>query len=435
MAKILVNKIENGVQLVDVSRNKTYTYTVYPFHCDGQAWFMSLIAWNADVPRLAFKKSNMEYDTTDEISCNKNKYIQNLIRIVKAIYAIGNINRRNNTEFETYCLLLELLYKKEYVTRVSTEDFCIEISRINYDFNLTKPMVSKIIASLTENDIINGYLYDNFRAYVVEINNTKYKLNPFFEKTISKKDFYTRCLDYIEDFITYQNIIEHIIKNEVKFTEQVVKVGQSIVDTIPQEYQRYIQVSCRNISQDWYDLNRVAKNNLSIAFDICNAIISIIQLAKDINIEYNIKKLKSLTYEKMREEQNKLHRQKQILEYSKGQEKFVRNQRNIPDFENEKFKLFIPKDYVDCVTVGEIFHNCFADYEWRNYLYNGYRYGMTIIDKATNKHIICLDVNIRSREIVQWLGPCNKRLDVDGTYHELYDELQAFLKANLPKKE
>ncbi len=37
MAKILVNRIENGVQLVDVNRNKTYTYKVYPFRCDGQA--------------------------------------------------------------------------------------------------------------------------------------------------------------------------------------------------------------------------------------------------------------------------------------------------------------------------------------------------------------------------------------------------------------
>ncbi len=430
MARILVNKIENGVQIVDVNKNKTYTYTIYPFHCDGQAWFMSLIAWNADVPRLAFTKSNIEYDTTDEISCNKYKYIQNLIRIVKAIYAIGNINCHNNTDFETYCLLLELLYKKEYVTNVSTEDFCRQISRINDDFNLTKPMVSKIVASLTENDIIKGYLYDNFRAYIVEINNSKYKLNPFFEKTISKKDFYSCCAEYIETFITYQNIIEHIIKNEVKFTEQVINMGQTIVDTIPQEYRRYIQVSCRNIRQDWYDLNSVARNNFGIACDIRDTIVAIIQLAKDINIEYNIKKLKSATYEKLREEYNKLHRQKQILEYSKEQEKFVRNQSNIPDFENENFKLFIPKDYMDCVTVGETFHNCFADYEWRNYLYNGYRYGMTIIDKATNKHIICLDVNIKSREIVQWLGPCNQSL---GTlFDDLKKELQIFLKANLP---
>lgn len=434
MAKILVNKVENGVQIVDVDRNKTYTYTVYPFHCDGKARFMSTKVYGEDVPRLTFQKSFMEYDTTDEISCNKYKYIQNLIRIVKAIYTIGNINRRNSTTFETYSLLLELLYKKEYITKVSTEDFCRQISRINYDFNLTKPMVSKIIASLTENDIINGYLYDNFRAYIV-INNTKYKLNPFFEKTISKKDFYSSGLEYIETFITYQNIIEHIIKNEVKFTEQVIKIGQSIVDTIPQEYQRYIQVSCSNISKDWYDLNRVTRNNFSIAYGICDVIVSIIRLAEKINIEYDIKKLKSVTYEKLREEQNKLHRLKQILDFSQGQEKFVRNQRNIPDFENEKFKLFIPKDYMDCVTVGEIFHNCFADYEWRNYLCNGYRYGMTIIDKATNKHIICLDVNIRSREIVQWLGPCNQRIDVDGAYHELYDELQAFLKANLPNRE
>ena len=288
MAKILVNKIKNGVQLVDVSRNKAYTYTVYPFHCDGQAWFMNIASYDADVPRLTFRKSNMEYDTTDEISCNKYKYIQNLIRIVKAIYAISNINRRNNTAFETYCLLLELLYKKEYVTKVSIEDFCSQISRINYDFNLTKPIVSKIIASLTENDIINGHLYDNFRAYIIEINDTKYKLNPFFEKTISKKDFYASCLEYIETFITYQNIIEHIIKNEIKFTEQVISMGQTIVDTIPQEYQRYIQVNCRNISQDWYDLNTVTNNNLSIAIDICDAIVSIIQVAKDINIEYNI---------------------------------------------------------------------------------------------------------------------------------------------------
>lgn len=433
MTRILVNKIENGVQIVDVNRNKTYTYIIYPFHCDDQAWFMSLIAWNADVPQLAFKKSNIEYDTTDEISCNKYKYIQKLIRIVKAIYAIGNINCHNNTDFETYCLLLELLYKKEYVTKVSTEDFCRQISRINYDFNLTKPMVSKIVASLTENDIINGYLYDNFRAYIVEINTTKYKLNPFFEKTISKKDFYSCCVEHIETFITYQNIIEHIIKNEVKFTEQVINMGQTIVDTIPQEYQRYIQVSYRDISKDWYDLNSVARHNFSIACDIRDTIVAIIQLAKDINIEYNIKKLKSATYEKLYEEDSKLRRQKQILEYSKKQEKFVRNQSNIPDFENEKFKLFIPKDYMDCVTVGETFHNCFADYEWLNYLYNGYRYGMTIIDKATNKHIICLDVNIRSKEIIQWLGPCNKSFD--GAYDELRQELQVFLKANLPKKE
>ncbi len=397
---------------------------------------MSLASWNADIPRLTFQRTNMEYDTTDEISCNKNKYIQNLIKIVKAVYAIGNANRRNNTAFETYCLLLELLYKKEYITKVSTEDFCQEISRINYDFNLTKPMVSKIIASLAENDVKEwSNLYKAFQAYISETCYTKYKLNPFFATTIDKKEFYTNSLNRIENFITYQNIIEHIIKNEVKYTEQLINTSRAIAETIPQEYRNHIQITLKNVCEDWYKLNTITGNNLNIAFDILYRIRSIIQTAKNIDVEYNIKKLKSATYDKLLEELNKLERQKKILEYSKGQELFVRNQRNIPDFENEKFKLFIPKDYVDCVTVGETFHNCFADYEWRNYLQNGCRYGMTIIDKATNKHIICLDVNIRSKEIIQWLGPCNKRIDVDGTYHELYDELQAFLKTNLPKKE
>ncbi len=433
MAKILVNKIKNGVQVVDVDRNKTYTYTVYPLHCDSKARFMSTVAWGADVPRLAFQKSNMEYDTTDNISCNKNKYIQNLIRIVKAIYAIGNMYQRNNTTSETYALLLELLYKKDYITNISTENFCREITRINYDFNLTKPMVSKIVASLAENDTKEGNLYKAFQAYIIELCDTKYKLNPFFETTIDKKEFYANNLDRIENFITYQNIIEHIIKNEVKYTEQLINTGHAIAEMIPQEYRNHIQVTFRNVCDDWYKLNTITRSNLSIAFDILYRIQSIIQVAEDIDVEYNIKKLKSATYDKMLEELNKLERQKKILEYSEGQEHFVRNQRNIPDFENEKFKLFIPKDYVDCVTVGEIFHNCFADYAWRNYLYNGYRYGMTIIDKETNKHIICLDVNIKTREIMQWLGPCNKTLG--GAYDELRQELQAFLKANLPNRE
>lgn len=434
MAKVLINRIENGVQVVDIELNKTYTYKVYPFHCDAKARFMS-IASLSDIPRLTFQKSRMEYDTTDKIYGNKNKYIQNLIRIVKAVYAIGNAYLKNNTTLETYCLLLELLYKKNYIANISTENFCQEITRINDDFNLTKPMVSKIVASLAEDDTKEGNLYKAFQAYIIENYYTKYKLNPFFETTIDKKEFYTNSVDRIEKFITYQNIIEHIIKNEVKYTEQLINTSRAIAETIPQEYRNHIQITLRNVCDDWYKLDTITRSNFNIAFDILYRIQCIIQTAEDIDVEYNIKKLKSATYDKLLEELNKLERQKKILEYSEGQELFVRNQRNIPDFENEKFKLFIPKDYIDCVTVGEIFHNCFADYEWRNYLYNGYRYGMTIIDKATNKHIICLDVNIRSREIVQWLGPCNKRLDADGTYNELYDELQAFLKANLPKKE
>ncbi len=426
MSKILINKIENGVQVIDVDKDKIYNYTVYPFHCDGRARFMSVAAYGADVLQLTFQKSRMEYDTTDDISCNKYKYIQNLIRIIKSVYAIWNINCRNNTTLETYSLLLELLYKKDYISKTSTEDFCREISCINRDFSLTKPMVSKIIASLTEND----HLYDAFRAYVMEFNSTRYKLNPFFEMTIDKKTFYSYDTKFIEAFITYQNLIEHIIKNEIKFTEQVINTSKTLEEMIPQEYQEYLKVTCVGIMEQWYDLNKVAGNNWYIASDLLQKILDIIKIAKELNIEYSLKKLKSATHDKLLKELKKLERQKRILECTKEQAYFVSNQHNIPNFENENFKLFIPKDYMDCVTVGEHFHNCFAEYEWRNYLKNGYRYGMTIIDKATNKHIICLDVNIRSKEIIQWLGPCNQSL---GTlFDDLKKELQIFLKANLP---
>lgn len=101
----------------------------------------------------------------------------------------------------------------------------------------------------------------------------------------------------------------------------------------------------------------------------------------------------------------------QILEdeYSAFKYKiFADNQKRLnAEWSNKEYEIIIPYTYNDCVKIGNMFHNCFSTIEWRNYFATGYRYGACIIEKATKKPLICLDIDIKTKEIVQYLAPYN----------------------------
>lgn len=117
------------------------------------------------------------------------------------------------------------------------------------------------------------------------------------------------------------------------------------------------------------------------------------------------------------------------MKESKDNETFAKRQQNANlEYENEEFKIFVPTSRGDLAKYGNYFNNCLNGHEWNCYLSDGERYAVIVIDKTTNKPVICVDIDCGDRKIHQYLKPCNRPLSRDDDrYRAFKAEYQQYL--------
>jgi hypothetical protein len=110
-------------------------------------------------------------------------------------------------------------------------------------------------------------------------------------------------------------------------------------------------------------------------------------------------------------------------------EKFATHQQNIKlEYENDHFKILVPLSRADLAFYGSYFHNCLNGYEWNNYLSNGRRYVVIVLDKKDqNSPVVCADIDSYDNDIHQYLAKYNNNV-TDEEQIEFRGEYQQYLK-------
>lgn len=88
--------------------------------------------------------------------------------------------------------------------------------------------------------------------------------------------------------------------------------------------------------------------------------------------------------------ESRVHSERTRLE----NERFVASQNEIPlEYENDRFKIFVPQSRADCAAIGNYFRNCVNTIAWNTYLARGERKLVIVCDKThNNEWVICADI-------------------------------------------
>lgn len=108
------------------------------------------------------------------------------------------------------------------------------------------------------------------------------------------------------------------------------------------------------------------------------------------NLDNAIRDLKTIAYEQ------------ESVKFHENQTKYNLN------FETEEYKIYVPTSRVELPEIGEYFSNCVNGHEWSCYLEDGLRFLVIVIDKKTNKRVVCCDIDSSSFQIRQYLGKENQ---------------------------
>ena len=211
------------------------------------------------------------------------------------------------------------------------------------------------------------------KEQVPTTNKYNYPANIFDEYFIhtTLKDFPPKTARTIA--INYRRNIENVVKENKVILNMLLKLVNSIGD-VGYTYQ---------------------------LADICNKIDNIGLLHKRIPAE----KRKFIDYKNL----DNAIRDLRTIAYEQDSEKFRENQtRYNLNFETEEYKIYVPTSRVELPEIGDYFSNCVNGHEWSCYLETGFRYLVIVIDKKTNKRVVCCDIDSELFRIRQYLGKENQ---------------------------
>lgn len=395
MAKTVFSVLEDNKGIkCSVENYGDYIITIYPtFNVNATVSYdvRGLKSWGSV---LTFNK---------EYTPSRTKEQTKLYKIFKVLYSRAYQSHGNN--IEVYNLFMELLFKDvcnkdlELFAKYLDVGFDVYLLR---DFSLKD--ISLMIKDVKEKGPKNKSINQILRIYRNKFDSEKItKMLDFikspFLKELALKQYNTaeelkRDITNIEKY--YKFLVQDIKKErqtEKTIEEYRIKLSnkiQEITTTNPLFVNDYFDITLVTKAHSNYDIYRYLDYYKHID-ELC----STLKVTRKTNPMTYVE-LKS--YIKILED-----------EYSTLKHKiFVENQKQLnAEWDNEKYEIIIPHTYNDCVEIGNMFHNCFGGIEWRGYFATGYRYGACIIEKATKKPLICLDIDIKTKEIVQYLAPYN----------------------------
>lgn len=227
----------------------------------------------------------------------------------------------------------------------------------------------------------------------------------------------------IKDIQKYYKFLVQDIKKEhqtektlEEYNVKLTNAIQEITTTIPAFVNDYFNIVLKTKNSARYDIR-----------DYIDYYLTIDELCSSMKVT---RKTNPMTYVELR---NYI----QILrdEYDAFKHKFFAdNQKQLnAEWNNEQYEIIIPYTMDDCVKIGNKFHNCFGTIEWRNYFATGMRYGACIVDKATKKPLVCLDIDKKTKEIIQYLAPNNSSISKDSPFYpkEMREEIRKVILKNI----
>ena len=135
--------------------------------------------------------------------------------------------------------------------------------------------------------------------------------------------------------------------------------------------------------------------------DMCEKIYTIRLLHERVPVE----KRKFIDYKNL----DNAIRDLRTIAYEQENKKFHENQTKYNlNFENEEYKIYVPTLRTELPEIGKYFSNCVNGHEWSCYLENGYRFLVIVVDKKTNKQVVCCDIDSESFRIKQYLEKGNQ---------------------------
>jgi hypothetical protein len=225
--------------------------------------------------------------------------------------------------------------------------------------------------------------------------------------------------------------------NNYKFPSEILDEYfiHTTLKNFPPKTAKFIGVHYRSYIEEVVKENKVVLNGLlklvnslgDVGFtrqlvDMCNKIDSIRMLHEKVPAE----KRKFIDYKNW----DNAIRDLRTIAYEQDSEKFRENQTKYNlNFETGEYKIYVPTSRVELPEIGDYFSNCVNGHEWSCFLENGFRFLVIVIDKKTNKRVVCCDIDSETFRIRQYLGKENQSIvqpelwDFKRAYQEYLNEL------------
>lgn len=357
-----------------------------------------------------------------------------LYKIFKELYYMAYYTYGKGVE--VYNLFMELFFKDicnkdlEFFTEcfINNRGFDKYLLR---DFSLKE--ISLMIKDIKEknefeknnyyiNKIVRDYHYKFELEKIIQMSNCI--KSPLLKELVSKQ-FYTvtELKMIIDDIKKYYNFLVQDIKKERK-TEKTLEEYRIKLSNIIQE----ITTTTPLFVNDYFDINLETKNYSEYSIiKFINSYKRIDELCLALNVT---RKTNLMTYVELKNYIKILENEYSIIKYKI----FIDNQKQLnAEWDNEQYEIIIPYTSNDCIDIGNMFHNCFGGIEWRSYFASGKRYGACVVEKATKKPLVCLDIDIETKEIIQYLAPGNCSIKNDNPFYpeEMREEIRKVILKNI----
>ena len=266
----------------------------------------------------------------------------------------------------------------------------------------------KIIIDYIENpeDYNDMLSYYGGIEQLVKINESVEKARKYNLTDYIYHIYNTNCAEYLEDKIFRKTFRETTKDKYASFKQAVCELaGTTDENTL---YYRY------GITFRHYDIN----------YHI-NQLVSCYKELKDklrlLGMEnFTIRNIKD-DYKYISDIYNKSQREVENNYFKKNQTEYDLS------FENDNYKIFVPLSREELKDIGDNFHNCANGHEWNTALKNNLRKIVVVMEKETDKMVVCCDMDTKNLKIQQYLAPCNQSVS-EKSLKEFRKEYQDYLK-------
>lgn len=421
MADIQFKEIKNGVAIITPNGHE-YVYTVYP-------WRMDKIDAN-DLGKVSVREENYN-DVTFNKGCGTIRLTKENLKLLTTAKLLANINKeivQNNRYLGNNELLInkvkmfiELAYKNQFKdfgreTDLSYEDY----RRLSLLESIPNKIISQIVMENQYGKITDILTRLMFTTLEEGLSSTIIKqihdMNDQFPY-LTKDDYAT--------LKKYNKQITYMIETQDKKLQAIQNNIDAIIRSIPIHLTNWLPNDAIRKALKIRGEYNIASNKISIP-EILGMIEDIEYICNEMELPY-MDYIKDKSYSEFEISYNHLKKEFEDFKEKHKFEMFDKRQHKLPEYnktiENHKIDLVIPYTYADCQKIGKDFHNCFSEYEWRNYLITGEYYGCALY--KDNEPYICLDIDTRTNNIRQHLYPYNNSINSRDTIAKtVLNELQ-----------
>lgn len=404
MATVICQRLENGVKLV--FPNAEYTYTVYPFGCDRiLSYNMTTTSNSGALAYRGYNKSRRKGQAELFIEFENLFHAEQFVRN-------RNLQGMSGDNVEKFKLIIELAFKKGLLA--TNGNFAWTVWNANdYLYKLSTKDISNVIRnSNTEKEF-----FDNAQKCLFDKYKFKHdKVKCFFMDMLIHPVWYLdrNNNQSYEKVVKYENAIYKAIVLQKKYNEKIQAQVQQLKASIPPNMRRIIQITtARGETSD----------------PSCLGVYTVLlDIEEHCRLLHRTMKKADMSFSELKNYAEELKQEVEAKKTEIEAREFAEMQNEISEWKHIEYSLYIPKTRNECVEIGNEFSNCFGGIEWNSYLGTGKRYGAVLVKE--DKKVICLDVDRKTKQIVQWLAPRNTHTD---EYNEIRTLVQEHFNTMLGK--